>query len=473
MSEPIWKLEPHEIADLVTRGDVSAKEVVEVFLERIEAFNSELNAFVYLDPDKAREEAMAVDRSVARGEPVGPLAGIPIGVKDLEDAAGMPTTHGSVIHKDNIAEHDSIQVSRLRAAGCVVVGKTAAPEFGASTFTSTKLHGTTRNPWDLSRTPGGSSGGSAAAVAAALVPIATGSDGGGSIRIPASFSGLLGMKGTFGRVPRGRAPESSYTSVYGPMARSVQAAARYLDCVVGSDERDHFSLPSPGVSYEDAISRLPDGLRAAWTSDLGYVTCAAEVEQIARGAAEKLGKSCGFGWVDRRIELKDGRRAWRILGAEETWLRHSPYWPGREKDLDPLLALGMRLLEELKVPDKAEANRLRWENDQILADAFNEIDLIITPTMPTVAFAAEGPMPSHVDGKKIHVGHSFGYTFPFNISGHPAVTIPCGFDTDGLPVGLHVVGRRHEDHLLLAVAAAYERDHPWPRIASRFDEPRD
>jgi aspartyl-tRNA(Asn)/glutamyl-tRNA(Gln) amidotransferase subunit A len=468
MAEPIWNFEPHEIAELVARGEMSAKEVLEVFLERIEQYNEGLNAFVYLDFDGAREQAADIDRRLAAGEPVGPLAGIPIGVKDLEDAVGMPTTHGSVIYKDNIASSDSIMVSRLRASGCVVVGKTAAPEFGASTFTSTPLHGTTRNPWDTSRTPGGSSGGSAAAVAAALVPIATGSDGGGSIRIPASFSGLLGVKGTYGRVPRGRGPDSSYTSVHGPMARSVRSAARYFDCIVGPDETDQFSLPHPGLSYENSLSELPEGLKAVWSSDIGYVTCAAAVESISRAAADKLAEACGLGWVDRKVELKDVRRAWRILGVEETWLRHESYWPEREGDLNPLLSLGMHQIEELKIPVKAQANKDRFENNQILAEIFREVDLIVTPTLPTTAYAAEGPMPQEVDGKKIHVMHSFGFTYPFNVSGHPAISLPCGFDKEGLPVGLQIVGRRLSDHVLLAIAAAFEKAQPWPRIATKY-----
>lgn len=468
MSEPIWKLEPDEIADLVRAGDISAKEVLEVFLERIETFNPELNAFVFLDPDRARADAAEIDRRIGAGEDVGKLAGVPIGIKDLEDAERMPTTHGSVIYKDNIASSDSIMVSRLRSAGVVVLGKTAAPEFGAATFTSTPLHGTTRNPWDLSRTPGGSSGGSASAVASAISPICTASDGGGSTRIPASYSGLFGFKGTFGRVARGRSPESSYTSVHGPMVRSVKAAARFLDCVIGPDETDQFSLPHPGISYEDVISELPAGLKATWSSDFGFLTCAAEVEAIARRGAENLASACGIELADVSVRLEDSRRAWLVLGAGETWLRHQSYWPERAADLNPLTDLAMKRISETTVPVVAEAHKVRWQNNQILAEVFEKVDLILTPTMPTTAFAAEGPMPKEIDGNKIHPGYSFAYTYPFNISGHPAISLPCGFDKDGLPVGLHVIARRNEDHLLLQVAAAFERSHPWPRIALKY-----
>lgn len=468
MSEPIWKLEPDEIADVVRSGDTSAKEVLEVFLERIESFNPELNAFVFLDLDRARAEAAEIDRRLGAGEDVGKMAGVPIGVKDLEDSEGMPTTHGSVIYKDNIAKSDSIMVSRLRRAGAVVVGKTAAPEFGAATFTSTPLHGTTRNPWDLSRTPGGSSGGSAAAVAAAIIPTCTASDGGGSTRIPASYSGLFGFKGTFGRVARGRSPESSYTSVHGPMARSVKAAARFLDCVIGSDETDQFSLPHPGISYEEVILDLPAGLTATWSADFGFLTCAAEVESIAQRGADNLATACGIQLNDLPFRLEDSRRAWLVLGAAESWLRHESYWPEREADLNPLLNLSMQRIKEATVPDVAEAHKVRWQNNQILAEVFEKVDLILTPTMPTTAFAAEGPMPKEIDGKKIHPGYSFAYTYPFNISGHPAISLPCGLDKDGLPVGLHAIARRNEDHLLLQVAAAFEKAHPWPRIAPKY-----
>lgn len=469
MSEPIHRLDAWEIADLVRQGDLSAKEVLETFLERIETYNPDLNAFVHLDAAGAREQAAEVDRKVASGEDPGLLAGIPIGVKDLENVAGMPTTKGSLLFKENMAASDSIQVSRLRAAGCVVVGKTAAPEFGAAAFTSTKIHGTTRNPWNLERTPGGSSGGSAAAVAAALVPIATGSDGGGSIRIPAAYSGLLGHKVTFGAVPRGESPESSYTSVYGPMARSVRDAARYLDAVVGADELDQFSLPHPGIRYEEAISDLPEGLRAAWSSDLGYGICAAEVARIARESADAFAASGGFGWVDRLVVLKDTSVAWGLLGGPATWLTVEPFWPDRKDDLAPFNAYSVeQLIERFDLKQAAESQKRRWENNQTLASIFRDVDLIVTPTTATTAFGAEGPMPTEIDGKKIRPMHAICFTYPFNMSGHPAVTIPCGFDSQGMPVGLQIVGRRRSDHILLALAAAYERLRPWEKIAPDY-----
>jgi aspartyl-tRNA(Asn)/glutamyl-tRNA(Gln) amidotransferase subunit A len=245
-----------EAADAVRRGELSAVELMERCITAIEAGNGRLNAFVHLDLAGARAAAAAIDAAVARGEDPGPFAGVPIGVKDLEDCAGMPTSHGSLLYKDlpPVAE-DSIHLARLRAAGAVPVGKTAAPEFGTIQYTRTKAFGTTRNAWDPERTPGGSSGGSAAAVAAGMVPMATASDGGGSTRIPAGFSGLVGMKPSYGRVPH-PSPDPGQTAVYGVEVTTVRDAARHLDVAAGPDDRDRVTLPAPTVRYEEAIESL-------------------------------------------------------------------------------------------------------------------------------------------------------------------------------------------------------------------------
>jgi aspartyl-tRNA(Asn)/glutamyl-tRNA(Gln) amidotransferase subunit A len=258
-----------EIAESVRRGQRRAAEVLDEALAAIASGNERLGAFVHVDEGLARAAAEAVDAAVAAGQDPGPFAGVPIGVKDLEDCAGMPTSHGSVVFAERgpVAE-DSIHVGRLRAAGAVPVGKTAAPEFGTLNFTRTKVFGTARNPWDRGRTPGGSSGGSAAAVAAGLVPAATASDGGGSTRIPAAFCGLVGFKPSYGRIPHPGAPGSE-TSVYGLLTTTVADSARHLDVTAGPDDRDRFSLPRPLLGYESAIESLPlDGLAGhpTWAS---------------------------------------------------------------------------------------------------------------------------------------------------------------------------------------------------------------
>ncbi len=466
MSEEIWKLDAHVIADRVRAGDVSAKEVLETFAERIERFNEELNAIVYLDLDGARAQAAEIDSRIAGGEDPGRLAGVPLGIKDLEDVAGMPTTFGSVPYKDNIAPEDGIQTGRLRNAGAVIVGKTASPEFGAEASTRTLLFGTTRNPWNLERTPGGSSGGSAAAVAAAVLPIASGSDGGGSIRIPASYSGLFGAKGTYGRIPKGGA-ESSYTTSYGCMARSVRDTARYWDCVVGSDERDAHSLPHPGLSYEAVLEDAPTRLRATWSDDLGYHHATKEVLDLTRTAAERLAAAASVVLVDRPVRLLDMSAGWGLLGLPGTELAVGPHWPDREEDFTPVIRAAMQSRPRFTTEQIAKAIDRRDHNNKQLAAVFDEVDLVMTPTTGTAAFRAEGPMATEIDGEQVKPMRVL-YTYPFNISGHPAVSIPCGFDADGLPVGLQVVGRRHEDHVLLQIARVFEQAHPWQKIATNY-----
>jgi aspartyl-tRNA(Asn)/glutamyl-tRNA(Gln) amidotransferase subunit A len=470
MADPIWKLDAHAIADLVRSAELSAKEVLEVFAERIEQHNDELNSFVHLDFDRARSDAAGVDAAVAAGDDPGPLAGVPVGIKDLEHVAGMPTTKGSVPYKDNIADRDSVQTARLRGAGAVIVGKTHSPEFGSTAFTRTYLHGTTRNPWNLERTPGGSSGGSSSAVAAALIPIASASDGGGSIRIPASYTGLVGAKCTFGRIPKGDGPDSSYTSVAGCVSRSVRDTARYWDCVVGPHERDAHSLAHPGFSYESVLDDVPAGLRVTWSQDLGYGTCSAEVAAIAKSSADRLVAAAGLVWVDRAVELKDMSAGWALLGSPGTWLNVRDFWPDRAEDFTPTVRAGVRMGEErYNVKEVARAIERRFENNRRLAEVFDDVDVILTPTTATTAFRAEGPMPSSIDGHQIRVMHAITFTYPFNVSLHPGISVPCGFDTEGLPVGLQIVTRRHQDHVGLQLAAAFEKAQPWPKIATAYD----
>src|SRR3954462_2373153 len=279
------------LAGAVSSGQLSARELVEHSLERIEATNGELNAFVVVDADGARGAAAEIDRQIAEGDDPGPLAGIPLGVKDLEDAAGLPTSQGSAVHQnDPRATSDSVLVSRPRAAGAVVVGKTNTPELGWKAQTENVLFGTTRNPWDPSRTPGGSSGGSAAATAAGMVPLATGSDGGGSIRIPSALCGLSGFKPSLGRVPSGggHAPDWHHPSAPGPMGRRPTDIAYALDAVIGPDPSDLRSLPMPEPSWVGAVESAHVPMKVAWSPTLGYAPVDAEVRAVCERAVGTL-----------------------------------------------------------------------------------------------------------------------------------------------------------------------------------------
>src|SRR4029077_18180755 len=287
MSELYWR-PAHELAAMIRRRDIKAAELMELTIKRIEQTNPKLNALCALRADDAMADARALDEKIARREELGPLTGLPLGVKDLEDAAGLATTHGSKAFKGHMPKSDSVQVSRLKAAGAIVIGKTNAPEFGYTAFTKNLLFGPTRNPWNLERTPGGSSGGTSAAIAAGVVPISTGSDGGGSVRIPACYTGCYGLKPNFGRIPHDPAfgmQQWNDTSVHGPITRTVRDAAIFMDAVVGYHPADPDSLPHPGISYAAILEGLPKKLRIAFHSDFGQLWQTDVAREIAKAAA--------------------------------------------------------------------------------------------------------------------------------------------------------------------------------------------
>lgn len=459
-----WLEDASSLADAVRNGDIRATEALEASLEAIGA--SKLNAVVHLDADGARRQAAGIDRRIAAGEDPGLWAGVPVLVKDLEDAAGMPTTHGSVPYKDNIAGRDSIHVERLRAAGAVIVGKSAASEFGLVAYTATRLHGVTRNPWDLERTPAGSSGGSAAAVAGGLVPIATASDGGGSIRIPAAYTGLVGMKGSFGRIPRGpRARNGPLTSNWGCVARSVRDAARWLDVTSGYHPRDQWSLPRVDGWERDLGTRALRGLRVAVSIDLGCAVVHPEVRTIVEDAAGLLVATARLRRVDVDIHIPEKAAAWANAGAPGLFNDLKDFWPDCRDDLTYEIRAGMEFMDRYRVWHAASVDRFRVEMNEAMADIFEQTDIVLCATNPIEPFAAEGPMPAFVGEERAGRNNNGALTIPANISGYPAISIPAGLTSSGLPIGLQAIARRHEDALLLDLALEMERVRPWPKVA--------
>src|SRR5918994_3669016 len=327
----LWEHDAWELADRVRAGELSARNLLELSLARIERLDPMLNAVCFLDADRAWADAERVDQRVAAGDDPGPFAGIPMGVKELAQVKGWPDTNASVPYAEAgaVAEFDCTEVARLRDAGAVLVGLTTAPEHGVVSYTVSKLHGVTRNPWNLERTPGGSSGGSAATVAAGIFPACTGSDGGGSIRIPSSYSGLFGMKTTLGLLGTGPGPSGypALTSVHGPIVRSVRDAARYVDATSGPTVTDFISLPKPAVPFEEllitgeAIERLR-GRRAAWSATLGYAVTDAEVEKQAHDAALALIELAGLELLDIPVEMPKPGLSWEILSSLGTAAWH-------------------------------------------------------------------------------------------------------------------------------------------------------
>lgn len=459
-----WLEDGCSLADAVRRGELRAADAVEASLEAIA--NSKLNALTYLDAESARQQAEAIDARIKQGDDPGPFAGVPMLVKDMEDVEGWPTTQGSLVFKDNIAESDSTHVARLREAGAVFVGKSATSEFGFVAYTSTKLHGVTRNPWDLERTPAGSSGGTAAAVAGGLVPLGTGGDGGGSIRLPAAYTGLVGMKGSFGRIPRGpKAAIGQLAAVKGTLARSVRDAARWYDVTAGYDARDPFSLPRHEGWESGLGTRGVKGLRVAVAPDLGNAVVHPEVVKVVREAADVLVDAAGLKRVDITVNVPENGLAWARAGLPSLIADLQDYWPECEQDLTFEIHFAMKAAPQYRAEHGAAVEKFRVEMNEAMADLFEQVDIVLCATSPMEPFKAEGPMPYSVGEVSVSPYNAGALTIPANLSGYPAISIPAGLSSSGLPIGLQAYARRHEDALLLDLAQVMERVRPWPLVA--------
>jgi aspartyl-tRNA(Asn)/glutamyl-tRNA(Gln) amidotransferase subunit A len=456
----------HELVDAVRRRALSPVEVMNATLARLERLNPPLNAFVALRAEAALADARALEARIARGEDPGPLAGVPFAVKDEEDLGGFPTTHGSAPWRDDVVPHDSTQVARARAAGAIPIGKTNLPEFGSTAFTKNHTFGTTRNPWNVARTPGGSSGGSSAAVAAGIVPVATGGDGGGSIRIPAAYSGLVGLKATFGRIPRGRFEYRDWTDTIsrGPLTRTVRDTAIWLDAVVGYDPTDPDSLPHPGSAFADGLDDTPRGLRVAYIPSFGYGRVATDVRRVVDEAARALARALAVELDSPTVRLTDVGMAWGFINAFQTYGRIAHKLDAHRDEFGRGFLKGVELGARLDAGAIARAQQERYKLNIEVAELFGRYDLLVTPTCPTTAFAAGGPLPDTIDGEKLSPIHGTAtFTYPFNMTGHAAISLPAGLGDDGLPVGIQIVAERGADKLLLRVAQAYERARPYPR----------
>jgi len=452
------------LGEAVRRGEARAEAAVDAAFTRIGAVDEAVNAFCSLREDAARAEAREIDARVARGEDPGPLAGVPFGVKDEQDVAGMPTTYGSVPMRDHVPARDSTMVARLRAAGAIPIGKTNMPEFGSTAFTKNRLFGVTRNPWNLDRTPGGSSGGSSAAVAAGEVPLATGGDGGGSIRIPASYSGLVGLKPTFGVVSRAPFLFRDWVDTIsrGPIVRTVRDAAVFLDVVAGYDPLDPDSVPAPSMSYVSALDAAPDRVRIAYADSLGYGRVARDVRREVEAAVRALERDLGIPIEATRLQLTDAGFAWAMLNCFEQRAKLAPKLEAHRDEWGRGYLVGIDHAAKLTAADIGEHQRTRLRLLEEVAAFFSSWDVLLTPTVPTTAFPAGGPMPADIDGDALTSPiHAVAFSYPFNLTGHPACTVPVGLGDDGLPVGLQVVSERHREHLVLQVAAAIERAHPF------------
>jgi aspartyl-tRNA(Asn)/glutamyl-tRNA(Gln) amidotransferase subunit A len=460
-----WFGDACSLVDAFRAKSISPTEALDASLDAIET--SELNAFCHHDLEAARAQAAAADVSL-------PFGGLPLGIKELESVEGWPYTEASLVFKDRIADHDSTQITRLRAAGAVLAGQTTASEFGGVNCTSTKLHGVTRNPWDPERTPGGSSGGSAAAVAGGLVPLASGGDGGGSIRSPAGFTGLFGLKSTFGRIPKGPGTlQPPLTVVVGCVSRSVRDTARWFDLCNGFHPRDTLSLPRV-EGWEAGLDSFDlAGKRAVISIDLGTAIVEPGTAALLVESAEALIAAARLTRVDVVVELPQGGLEWAMSNLIGLAGLLGDRYPSCNDDLTPEIQIGMNLATyNLNVQTAGATEMFRIDVNERMADIFAETDFVFAATNPDTAFAASGPMPTTVGdvdliteyGFDKALGNNGALTIPANLTGNPAVSIPAGF-IDGMPVGLQVIGKHHHEQLLLDLARIAERERPWPLVA--------
>ena len=459
-----------EIARQVKAGSLSPVEVVETALSIQQRLDASLHAFCTPTPEAAQKAARKLEQRIRRGDKVGALAGVPVGVKDLISTKGVRTTYGSKLYEDFVPEDDDVVVERLKAADAIVLGKTNASEFGYGGFGHNPVFPTTRNPWNPNMTPGGSSAGSAAAVASRMCPLALASDGGGSIRLPASFSGLVGIKASMGRVPVWpgcRDPRfpgiSGWESIehIGPLARCVEDAALMLQVIAGPDARDRLSIPDEGVDWVQA-ARPADrlGLKIAYCPDWGGVRVDPEVRVLVDRAVARFATDLACVVTLEKAPLEDFIDCFRGIVALETDIAGlRTLSAGRPSDLSP----SVRAL--LAKSWTAEAFNVaitgRKQAVQAMAQFMSHYDLLLTPTVPVAAFAIDLAGPGMIDSEFVADDAWTPALYPANLTGQPAASVPAGQTEGGLPVGLQIVGRHLADRTVIAAAAAFEASQPW------------
>ena len=465
MADDVAFLSATELVRRYRDRSLSPVAVIDETLRRLEAFEGAVNAFVLYDPETARRMARESEARWARGEPLGLVDGVPVALKDTLLTRGWPRLVGSRTIDPNQNWHeDSPAVARLRAEGAVFFGKTTTPEFGWKPVTDSPLSGVTRNPWNLARTPGGSSGGSAVAVLSGICPLAVGTDAGGSIRIPAAFSGVFGLKATFGKVAL--YPSSAFGDVshVGPMSRTVEDSALMLDAMKGQDSRDWFSLPDDGIAYRDRVREGSlKGKRVALSPTLGYH----EPTQAVRAAVEQAGKM--FAELGANVEPADpfSQSPWPVfetLARAGMWALLRAIPPEKVALMDPGLVALCRSGEAVTQAELVDAIGRRVALGAQLCRFFERYDLVLSPTMPILAPYAE-PRGDGVPDS-VNFGDWLSYTWAFNLTKNPSASIPCGF-ADGLPIGLMVTGALYDDLGVLQACRAYEAaaGTPWPSPA--------
>ncbi|MBR0657677.1 amidase [Neoroseomonas oryzicola] len=455
-------------AALISRKALSPVELTRAVLGAIDREQPRINAFVTVLHDQAMDAARKAEQAVMDGAPLGPLHGVPVHVKDQVDTAGVRTTHGSAIFADNVPARDDVTVTRLREAGSILLGKTTMSEFGHKGLTDGPAFGTTRNPWDLSRTTGGSSGGAAAAVAAGLGPLGLGTDGAGSVRIPAACCGVVGHKATLGSVPWEASADTFANNVYaGPLTRTVTDAAVMLSVIAGPSGRDAQSLRGPGLApvspswiggdlHGLRIGYIPRACNARVQMEMAANTIASLEAFVARGAlVEEVTDAIDWMEFPGRIMYQ--------AGFAVSCAQYLPEWHNR---MDPVLLAFMERGGTFSLKEFREAQFARTRLFRAIQALFDRYDVLVTPTLTRTALPADFDAANDevvVEGEKCGITRQgwSSYMYPFNLTGHPALSVPSGFAADGLPTAVQIVGPWGRDMDVLRLGALLEQDRPW------------
>jgi Asp-tRNA(Asn)/Glu-tRNA(Gln) amidotransferase A subunit family amidase len=450
-------------AEAIRDGRRAAVDVVDEALQRIADLDGDLNAFTVAFPDQARAAAQAADQQVAAGGPLPPLLGVPVSIKDHIWMAGAPATNGSVALQHFVPPEDCTAVARLRDAGAVIVGKTNNPEFCYRGYTDNKLYGLTRNPWDRTKTPGGSSGGAAAGVAAGITTLALGTDGGGSIRIPASFSGVAGHKPTFGLVPKEPGFKGwKSLSVHGPITRSVRDSALMLEVMAGPAATDDTTGPL-GFAVSDAdLGRDLTGLRVAYSADLEILPVNADVRRVFREAVAKFSQ-LGCVMVEDHPDAAGSEDLWNRIALAEGYASEGPFLAEFRDRMSPGIAELVVAGRDTTAGQYVDALHEKARYTRTWAEFFTGYDLLLLPSAQLTAFSVELQTPAEIEGRPIDPFFDdwCAIYLPANLTGMPATSVPAGFGDDGLPIGVQIMGPRWSDALTLRAAAAFEQLVPW------------
>lgn len=473
--EDICFMSACDMLDAIKRQELTSEEITETLIERIEKINPIVNAYCTTTFDLAREMAKNADNAVKKGEPLGVLHGIPTSIKDLMMTKGIRTTYGSLLYENFIPEEDDVAVIRLKEAGAVLMGKSNTPEFGHIALTNNKLFGETKTPWDVERNSGGSSGGATAAVASGLGPLALGSDGGGSIRVPSSCCGVFGLKPTYGRIPSYPRIGIAFKSMdhYGPITRYVKDAALMLNAMKGHHSADPDSFPDDNIDYVQILENKPKKLKVGYSMSLGFGKVLEE--EVKDNILNNVKKFEQFDWdvEEAKIKMRTPELAYNTLVATGYAYDLQKDYDKRLEDLSPDLKATIRFGLDNSSMNIGKAKEQRKRVYEVMYQYFKNYDILITPTLPCPAFKPKwlesGTVFPIIGKKALNITSWMTFTYPFNMSGLPAASIPSGWTNSGLPIGMQIVGKRYDEKTVLQVSKAFEEIAPWQDRRPKFD----